>query len=204
MPITINKNKVHEMQSSWYEWRNNCSTMTMVVLSLLVACFTGLMAQVTIAIPWSPIVISLQTFAVLLAGTFLGEKWGGFSMILYTALGILGVPWFSNMNSGLEWIFSASGGYIIGFIIAAIFIGYIFDHYNSARKPVQTVILMLFTNFVIIYIPGLLGLYNYMLGTGVALSISELLVMGLIPYIIGDLLKVALASTISTSILPKE
>ena len=189
----------------WYNWRNNASTLTMVILSFVFACFTGLMAQVSIAVPWSPVLITFQTFAVLIAGTLLGGKYGSFSMILYTVLGIIGMPWFTNMNHGLSFIFAASGGYIIGFIIAAAFIGYVFDHYVNARKPLQTVILMLIANFICIYVPGLIGLYNSMLvKTGSALSIPELLFMGVVPFIVGDLIKIALASGISTSLLPKE
>ena len=203
--ITQNINKFHDMQYSWYNWRNNASTLTMVILSFVFACFTGLMAQVSIAVPWSPVLITFQTFAVLIAGTLLGGKYGSFSMILYTVLGIIGMPWFTNMNHGLSFIFAASGGYIIGFIIAAAFIGYVFDHYVNARKPLQTVILMLIANFICIYVPGLIGLYNSMLvKTGSALSIPELLFMGVVPFIVGDLIKIALASGISTSLLPKE
>ena len=203
--ITQNINKFHDMQYSWYNWRNNASTLTMVILSFVFACFTGLMAQVSIAVPWSPVLITFQTFAVLIAGTLLGGKYGSFSMILYTVLGIIGMPWFTNMNHGLSFIFAASGGYIIGFIIAAAFIGYVFDHYVNARKPLQTVILMLIANFICIYVPGLIGLYNTMLvKTGSALSIPELLFMGVVPFIVGDLIKMALASGISTSLLPKE
>lgn len=203
--ITQNINKLHDMQYSWYNWRNNASTLTMVILSFVFACFTGLMAQVSIAVPWSPVLITFQTFAVLIAGTLLGGKYGSFSMILYTVLGIIGMPWFTNMNHGLSFIFAASGGYIIGFIIAAAFIGYVFDHYVNARKPLQTVILMLIANFICIYVPGLIGLYNAMLvKTGSALSIPELLFMGVVPFIVGDLIKIALASGISTSLLPKE
>ena len=203
--ITQNINKFHDMQYSWYNWRNNASTLTMVILSFVFACFTGLMAQVSIAVPWSPVLITFQTFAVLIAGTLLGGKYGSFSMILYTVLGIIGMPWFTNMNHGLSFIFAASGGYIIGFIIAAAFIGYVFDHYVNARKPLQTVILMLIANFICIYVPGLIGLYNTMLvKTGSALSIPELLFMGVVPFIVGDLIKIALASGISTSLLPKE
>ncbi|MEE3323847.1 MAG: biotin transporter BioY [Methanosphaera sp.] len=203
--ITQNINKLHDMQYSWYNWRNNASTLTMVILSFVFACFTGLMAQVSIAVPWSPVLITFQTFAVLIAGTLLGGKYGSFSMILYTVLGIIGMPWFTNMNHGLSFIFAASGGYIIGFIIAAAFIGYVFDHYVNARKPLQTVILMLIANFICIYVPGLIGLYNTMLvKTGSALSIPELLFMGVVPFIVGDLIKIALASGISTSLLPKE
>lgn len=205
MQLNINKDRIHEIQSSWYSWRNNANMVTMVILSFLFACFTGLMAQVSIAIPWSPVLVTFQTFAALLAGVFLGSKWGGFSMILYTVLGIAGMPWFTNMNSGLEFIFKASGGYIIGFIFAAIFIGYVFDHYVSSRKPVRTVITMIVANFVCIYIPGLLGLYNAMLTkTGAPLSFTELLLMGLVPFIVGDLFKILIASGITTSILPKE
>ena len=203
--ITQNINKLYDMQYSWYNWRNNASTLTMVILSFVFACFTGLMAQVSIAVPWSPVLITFQTFAVLIAGTLLGGKYGSFSMILYTVLGIIGMPWFTNMNHGLSFIFAASGGYIIGFIIAAAFIGYVFDHYVNARKPLQTVILMLIANFICIYVPGLIGLYNAMLvKTGSALSIPELLFMGVVPFIVGDLIKIALASGISTSLLPKE
>lgn len=203
--ITQNINKLHDMQYSWYNWRNNASTLTMVILSFVFACFTGLMAQVSIAVPWSPVLITFQTFAVLIAGTLLGGKYGSFSMILYTVLGIIGMPWFTNMNHGLSFIFAVSGGYIIGFIIAAAFIGYVFDHYVNARKPLQTVILMLIANFICIYVPGLIGLYNTMLvKTGSALSIPELLFMGVVPFIVGDLIKIALASGISTSLLPKE
>ena len=199
-----NINKIHEIQMSWFTWRNNANTITMVLLSFLFACFTGLMAQVSIAIPWSPVLITFQTFAVLLSGVFLGNKWGGFSMLLSTLLGIMGMPWFTNMNHGLSFIFGASGGYIIGFIIAATVVGFVFDHYANARKPIQTVILMTFANFVCIYIPGLIGLYNAMLTKGTVLTISQLLLMGVVPFIVGDLLKIGLASGISTAILPKE
>lgn len=205
MLININRNKLHEMQNSWYTWRNNASTTTMVLLSFAFACFTGLMAQVTLAVPWSPVLITFQTFAALLAGVFLGSRYGGLSMILYTLLGIAGMPWFTNMNHGLEFIFQASGGYIIGFIFAAVFIGYVFDHYVNARKPIQCIVLMLIANFVCIYIPGLIGLYHAMLvKTGTPLSIGQLLFMGLVPFIVGDLIKIAIASGITTSILPKE
>ena len=205
MIISSDFNKIHEMQYSWYSWRNNASTLTMILLSFLVACFTGLMAQVTIALPWTPILVTFQTFAVLTAGVLLGSKYGGFSMILYTVLGIVGMPWFTSMNHGLSYVLSATGGYLVGFIIAAIFVGYVFDHYLSARKPVQSVVFMLIANFVCIYVPGLIGLYYAVLAnTGSALGLFDLLVMGLIPFIVGDLIKIALASAISTSILPKE
>ncbi|RAP51851.1 MAG: biotin transporter BioY [Methanosphaera sp. rholeuAM270] len=203
--MTISMEKFHDMQYSWYNWRNNAGTLTMILLSFLVACFTGLMAQVSLAIPWSPVLITFQTFAVLLAGVFLGGKYGGLSMVLYALLGVIGMPWFTNMNYGLDFIFAASGGYIIGFIFAAAFIGHVFDSHVNARKPLHTVLLMMIANFVFIYIPGLFGLYNAtLLKTGTSLSLFELLIMGALPFIVGDLIKIAIASGITTSILPKE
>lgn len=204
MQLNINKERVHEMQNSWYSWRNNADTVTMLLTSFLFACFTGLMAQVSLAIPWSPVLITLQTFAVLIAGVLLGSKWGGFSMILYTLLGIVGMPWFTNMNHGLAFMFQVSGGYIIGFIFAAIFTGYVFDNYVNARKPVGSVLTLMIANFVCIYVPGLIGLYNTMLNSGRVLTLPELLFMGVVPFVVGDLFKIMIASGITTSILPKE
>lgn len=205
MTNTFNRNRIHDLQLSWFTWRNNADTLTMFLVSFIFACFTGLMAQVSLAIPWSPVLVTFQTFAVLLAGVFLGSKWGSFSMILYTILGIIGMPWFTNMSHGLEFIFQASGGYIIGFIIAAAFTGYVFDNYSSTRKPLGSFVTMLVANFVFIYIPGLIGLYNAMLvKVGSPLSFGELIVMGLLPFVVGDLIKIAIASGITTSVLPKE
>lgn len=205
MPITINDINLHEIQYSWYNWRNNASTLTMISLSFLMACFTGLMAQVTLAVPWSPVLITFQTFAALIAGVFLGSKYGGLSMIIYTLLGVLGMPWFSGMGHGIDVIFAASGGYIIGFIFAATFIGYVFDNYSETRKPLRTVLVMAIANYVFIYIPGLIGLYYAMLAkTGSPLSLTQLLMMGVVPFIVGDLLKILIASGITTSVLPKE
>ncbi|RAP47902.1 MAG: biotin transporter BioY [Methanosphaera sp. rholeuAM74] len=205
MTNTFNRNRIHDLQLSWFTWRNNADTLTMFLVSFIFACFTGLMAQVSLAIPWSPVLVTFQTFAVLLAGVFLGSKWGSFSMILYTILGIIGMPWFTNMSHGLEFIFQASGGYIIGFIFAAAFIGYVFDKYSSTRKPLASFVTMLVANFVFIYIPGLIGLYYAMLvKVGSPLSFAELIVMGLLPFVVGDLIKIAIASGITTAVLPKE
>ncbi|MCI5867468.1 MAG: biotin transporter BioY [Methanosphaera sp.] len=200
----INVNKLHEVQNSWYDWRNNASTATMVALSFVFACFTGIMAQVAITVPWSPVLITFQTFAALMAGTMLGKKYGVFSMLLYLVLGVAGVPWFTNMHGGIEGILTASGGYIFGFIFAAAFTGYVFDTYSSARKPMQTVLVMLIANWVFIYIPGLIGLYMFMSQKMAVVSLGQLLLAGVVPFVFGDTLKVLLASGISTSILPKE
>ncbi|MDO5852394.1 MAG: biotin transporter BioY [Methanobacteriaceae archaeon] len=200
----IDLNQIHEIQNSWFQWRTNTNLLNKILMSFLMACFTGLMAQVTIQVPWSPVLITLQTFAVLIAGSLLG-KWGGFSQLLYLVLGILGMPWFTNMQSGFNFILGSSGGYIVGFIIAATFLGYLFDNYSNSRKPLNTVILMMIANFICIYIPGLLVLSNFIqTHTGVMPSITNLIIMGVVPFIVGDFIKIALSSSITIATLPKD
>ena len=74
----------------------------------------------------------------------------------------------------------------------------------NARKAVQTVAIMMIANFVCIYVPGLIGLYNTMLNSGRVLTLPELLFMGVVPFVVGDIFKIMIASGITTSILPKE
>ncbi len=64
------------------------------------ACITGVLAQIVIPLPWTPVPVTGQTLAVLFAGIVLGRYWGGISMALYLAIGLLGVPWFTGMTGG--------------------------------------------------------------------------------------------------------
>ena len=112
-----------------FAWRYRLSIPWKLVMAISMAGLTGVLAQVRIPLEWSPVPITGQTFAVLLAGVLLGRNWGGISMAIYAALGIAGVPWFNGLTSGL----GATGGYLIGFILAALFIGYFTDKYVKSR-----------------------------------------------------------------------
>ncbi|HTX61817.1 MAG TPA: biotin transporter BioY, partial [Methanobacterium sp.] len=152
MEITINE--YFEKRESLFKWRSNTSLINKTILAFLVACFTGIMAQVIIPIPWTPIPVTGQTFAVLMAGILLGRYWGGISMTIYLIVGLLGVPWFAAMNGGPEILFSANMGYLLGFILAALFLGHFTDKYMKSRKLIPMLGLMLFASFVLIYVPG--------------------------------------------------
>ena len=91
-----------------------------VALVLGGAAFVGISAQVVIPLPFTPVPLTLQTFAVLLVGAALGTWRGIASMIVYAAAGTAGVPWFSAGSSGWG---GASYGYILGFIVAAGIVG---------------------------------------------------------------------------------
>jgi biotin transport system substrate-specific component len=175
-----------------------------LALALGIALLTGLAAQLRVQLPWSPVPITGQTFAVLLAGVLLGKWWGGVSLALYAGLGIAGVPWFTGFGSGLGYLAGPTGGYVIGFVFAALFLGYFTDKYVRARSFVSMLALMLFANFVLIYVPGLLQLGLWLnIVKGQPVTFSSLLMMGAIPFIVGDTTKAVLAAAIARGITPK-
>jgi len=166
------------------------------------AVITGLLAQIKFYIPWSPVPITGQTFAVLLAGIMLGKNWGGISQVIYVALGATGLGWFAG---GYNALVGPSGGYIIGFVLAALFIGYVFDTYAISKNFMPMIILMTFANFILIYGFGMLqlGLWMYIV-KGSAISIRELLLLGAVPFVIGDIVKIFGVALIAKAIYPKE
>jgi biotin transport system substrate-specific component len=164
-------------------------------LSLVMACMVGLLAQARILLPWTPVPITGQTFAVLLGAVLLGQWWGGISLAIYICLGIAGIPWFNGWTGGLATIAGPTGGYIIGFVLAAFFLGYFVDKYVKARSFWNLLGLMLFSDFVLVFGPGLLQLHLWLglAGKG-TIGLYQLLTMGLLPFIPGDVVKVVAAT----------
>jgi len=193
--------KIDRAKYDVFRWRYELSIPKKLVVAVGLACIVGLLAQVRFPIPWSPVPITGQTFAVLLAGVLLGRWWGGASLAIYAGLGAVGVPWFSGWASGL----GATGGYIIGFILAALFLGHFTDKYIRARSFLSMLVLMLFANFILIYVPGLiwLGIWLNMVAATPAVSFAALLGMGVLPFIAGDITKAVLAAAIARGITPK-
>ena len=193
--------RISQTKYDVFRWRYELTIPKKLGLALGIACLTGLLAQVRFMIPWSPVPITGQTFAVLLAAVLLGRWWGGVSMALFAGIGFAGVPWFSGWASGLV----PTGGYIIGFILAALFLGYFTDKYVRSRSFFSMLVLMLFANFILIYVPGLiwLGQWLKMVPGTPADSFPALLGMGLVPFIAGDITKVVLAAAIARGVTPK-
>ena len=188
-----------------YRWRYQLSLTKKIALVLGMAGIAGLLAQARIPLPWTPVPITGQTFAALLAGVLLGRWYGGLSLAVYVMLGAAGIPWFTGWSGGIGHLAGPTGGYIIGFIIAALFIGYFTDRYIRARRFLSLLGLMLFANFILIHIPGLLQLHLWMnLITGKAASIYQTLTMGFFPFIAGDVIKAVAAAGIAWAIMPKQ
>ena len=196
--------RINQTKYQVFRWRHELAVPQKLALALGVAALTGLLAQVRIPLPWSPVPVTGQTFAVLLAGVLLGKYWGGISLGMYAGLGVAGLPWFAGGSSGLGYLAGPTGGYIIGFILASLFVGHFTDTYLRSRSFVSMLAIMLFANFVLVYGPGLLqlGLWANLV-KGQPTSFAALLGMGAIPFIAGDVTKAILAAAIARGITPK-
>ena len=162
-----------------------CATVCMIAI-------TALAAQVRIPLAWTPVPITGQTFAVLLAGVLLGKRWGSGGMLVYGALGIAGVPWFNSASSGM----GATTGYVIGFVMAAYFVGYFIEK-NIESLNVNKMIVILFCGGLLIYVPGIIWLYGWFnIMSTQPVGLVKAIALGVIPFIAGDILKASVAAGI--------
>ena len=192
--------RLNEAKYSAFRWRHELSIPKKLALAMAMAAVTGLLAQVRFPLPWTPVPITGQTFAVLLAAVLLGKWWGGISMAIYGGLGWAGLPWFQGGTAGI----TATGGYVIGFVLATLFVGYFVDKYVRSRSFLTMLGLMLVANFVFIYGPGLIWLSIWLPGHGKTVaSFTALLNMGMIPFIAGDITKAVLAAAITRGVTTK-
>ena len=151
----------------------------------LVAAFVALLAvsaQIAVPLPFTPVPVTGQTFAVLLGAAALGAGRATLGASLYLVLGVVGVPWFTATGG-------ASFGYIVGFVAAAAIVGRLARMGND-RTVGRTVALMVVGNLVI-YAFGVTGLALF-LGVGLA----EATLLGAVPFLVGDALKLALAAAL--------
>lgn len=159
-----------------------------LTLIILGALFVAALAQVEIPLPFTPVPITGQTFGVLLVGAALGSKRGAASLASYVALGIFGFPFFAGGAHGLEIVIGATGGYLIGFVIAAYVIGLLAE--QGLERNIRTSIIPFLVGTVIIYVCGVAWL-SVFLG-----SFSKALAAGLLPFLVGDAIKLVAASLV--------
>lgn len=163
--------------------------LTDAVLVLAGTALVALAAQVSIPLPFTPVPITGQTFAVVLVGASLGAVRGFASLLLYWLVGIAGAPVYADQTSGWETFVGPTGGYIVGFMLAAAATGYLAERRWDRRFP-SSVAAML-TGNVLIYVPGLLWLGHYL-----DTNVEDTLEAGLYPFVVGDLLKLYLAGAL--------
>ncbi|MFH1577763.1 MAG: biotin transporter BioY [Candidatus Omnitrophota bacterium] len=182
----------------FFKWRTSIALVNKIGLVLAMTFLTGLMAQIKIFLPFSPVPITGQVFAVLLSGVICGGLFGALSQVLYIGLGVLGLPWFAAISISPGYLFiPPTGGYLIGFVIAPLLIGRYTDGYIGARTFFAQVKLMML-GVGVIYILG-----AFVLALVMKFGFWEALLKGVAPFILFDLIKAALAAGVSSSILPR-
>ena len=153
------------------------------------ALLTAAAAQISIPLPFTPVPITGQTFAVLLAGAAAGSWAGGASQLLYVFLGAMGLPFYADQASGWSVVTGATGGYLVGFIVAAWFVGYLAERRQD--RTVATAVPAFLAGTAVIYLFGVTWL-----AAELNISAVEAMELGLVPFVIGDLLKVGLAGAL--------
>lgn len=157
---------------------------TLVVLgSVLIAAS----AQLAVVLPLyiSPVPITGQTFAVLLLGALYGSKRGAATVLAYLAEGLAGLPVFAGGAGGLHHLLGPTGGYLLGFIAAAFVVGLLAER-RWDRRP-QTAALAMTLGTITLFVPGVIWLAAFV-------GPHKVLSAGLVPFVPGALIKIALAS----------
>lgn len=157
-------------------------TLLVITGSILIA----LSAKVAFPVPFSPVPVTGQTFAVLLMGALLGSRRGVLAVLAYMAEGISGLPVFTGAGAGFVYLLGPTGGYIAGFAAAAGITGLLAE--KGWDRNIFTTAAAMAAGSAAIYLFGVLWLSLYAGGKAVSL--------GLIPFIPGDIVKIALAALI--------
>lgn len=175
------------------------------------AALTALSAQVVIHLNFTPVPITGQTFAVLLAGAALGSVRGALSQLVYVFAGIAGLHVFAGGAHGWSVVVGVTGGYILGFVLAALVVGWLAER-GWDRRPLSAAGMLLVGNLAI-YAVGLPWLYlsvgadlcahpffgQYIPRLACGNPVALTLYAGLFPFVVGDAIKLLLASSLLPS-----
>ena len=164
------------------------TVMTKAGFVIAGVAFLSLLAQIAIPVPGSPVPVTGQTLGVLLLATSYGATLGTTTFLFYLLVGALCVPVFANGGSGLDRIVGATGGYLVGMLLTSALLGYL-----GGRKwdqKFKTALPAMLIGNVLTFALGLLWL-NQFTGKDWAWTISA----GFTPFIIGEILKIAIAGT---------
>ena len=145
--------------------------------------FLSIMSQLIIPLYFTPVPISLGSFGVMLIALLYGRKLGTATVLSYVVAGSLGAPIFAGFKAGS--LFSPTGGYIVGYVVAAVILGFLSDK-GIAKSYVKTFLSLLLVS-VIILILGALVLMLFV-------PIKNVFMAGVLPFIPGDMLKAVVAT----------
>lgn len=165
------------------------AVVSQILLVVGYAAIIGLTAQIVIVLPFTPVPITGQTFGVLVGAMVLGSRRAVAGSLLYLGLGLLGIPWFAGSSGGLKVVSTPTFGYLLGFVLASFVVGTLAEK-GLDRKLLGTLGVMVVGN-LLIYILGA-GWLAFVSGLGV----KDALILGVLPFLIGDGLKALLADVL--------
>ena len=174
------------------------SNLKLLVFSALFAALTAAIAPFKIPLGFTPVPITLQTLAVLMSGAMLGPYYGALAMILYVVVGALGLPVFAGGGSGIGAVLGPTGGYLISYFIAAFVIGKVVQMRNDP-KYIDYVVAML-AGTLIIYLLGA----SWAMVVLPELTLAAVLTGWVLPFIIGDTIKLLIAAYIANTVKLKQ
>jgi biotin transport system substrate-specific component len=164
----------------------------------LLAALMGAVAPVAIPLPFSPAPLTLQVLFVFLAGLLLGPLWGTVSILLYLVAGAIGIPVFAGWEAGLGTLVGPTAGYLWSYPLAALVIGLFVHRGTDLRDPaavsIPVLVVSLVTATVLIYAMGV-GYMAWLLD----LELWEATLVGAVPFVPGEVLKIAAAIAIIKS-----
>ena len=165
------------------------SAVRNAVLVLGLTALTAVAAQISIPLPFTPIPLTLQTFAVLAGAAALGAERAVIAQVLYVVLAVAGVPVLAGGKSGGEAVIGATGGYLLGFVVASYVVGAIAE--RGATRKVSTTVLAYVAGSAVIYTLGASWL-AYSTGNTIGWAITH----GVAPFLIGDAIKAIAAGAV--------
>lgn len=151
-----------------------------VGLIIFGSVFVAVSSQVAFYLPFSPIPITGQTLAVLFIGAVLGSRRGGLSLALYVLEGLIGLPVFAGGTGGMAVLFGPTAGYLIGFIPAAILVGYLSE--KGFDRNWISMFFALFLGLTVIYLFGVFRLLSFV-------DYEKVFILGITPFLVGDAIK---------------
>ena len=167
-------------------WLAPLDGLRQVALAIVFSLLVALAAQIVIPLPFTPVPITGQTFAVLLAGALLGSRLGTIAMILYTVEGAVGLPVFRGGNGGFAYLIgSPTAGYLLSYPLAAYVVGLLAEH-GWDKKYLTAAAAMLIGSVIVLFCG-----WAWMARIFGAMEAFRL---GVAPFIVGDIIKIALAA----------
>jgi biotin transport system substrate-specific component len=159
----------------------------------LFAALMAILSQIAVPLPFTPVPVTLQSLAVFLTGVILGSKRGAMAIVVYTLMGLVGLPVFAQGEAGLGVLLGPKGGYIFGFILAAFIIGRIVEKTKelSYLKTLGSMVVGL----IIFYATGWVQI-KFVLD----LSFKEAFFIGVAPFLPFDLIKIVCGAYIGSAV----